>query len=249
MQHNLYCATKIVQSIRKYTMIYNIYSIFVGQQTGTYMRIKAALFDFDGVIADTEPLYNTFWDEMGKRHHIENPDFSSAIKGTTLTGIIETFFKDRTEDEKKCIIQESESYDINMPFYPVHGSLEFLQTLKKENVPLALVTSSGNNKLIQAFKQLSLDGIFDTIVSADRITQGKPNPMCYLLAAKDLDVDPDDCLVFEDSFAGIEAANRAGMRVIALSTTNKTDQLVDKAYKVIPDFSKLSFDDYMEMCK
>lgn len=212
------------------------------------MKIKAALFDFDGVLVDTERLYNVFWAEMGKRHHIADPLFFKAVKGSTIEGIISKFFADRTEEEKRQITFESNNYDVNMDFPPMPGSLEFVRMLKEHHVPTALVTSSCNAKLSQAFKQLHIKGLFDTIVSADRITQGKPDPMCYLLAAKDLKYAPSDCLVFEDSFAGIEAGNRAGMNVIALSTTNTEEELKGKAYKIVPNLKGLSFDDYLKWC-
>ena len=66
-------------------------------------------------------------------------------------------------------------------------------------------------------------------MSADRITKGKPDPMCYLLAASDLHVSPSDSLVFEDSFAGIQAGTNAGMRVIGLSTTNSEESLKEQS--------------------
>ena len=87
------------------------------------------------------------------------------------------------------------------------------------------------------------DKLFDTIVSAERVEYGKPNPECYLLAAKDLNVKPENCIVFEDSFAGIEAGNAAGMVVVGLATTNPANMLEDKTVKVIPDFSDFSIAD------
>lgn len=68
--------------------------------------------------------------------------------------------------------------------------------------------------------------------------------MCYLLAAADLHVSPADCIVFEDSFAGVQAGTEAGMRVIGLSTTNSENSLKDKVYKVIPDFEHFGLKDY-----
>ena len=70
--------------------------------------------------------------------------------------------------------------------------------------------------------------------------------MCYLLAAKDLNVSPADCIVFEDSFAGIQAGTSAGMRVIGLTTTNPKESLKDKVYEVIPNFEKITFEDYLK---
>ncbi len=211
------------------------------------MNLKAALFDFDGVLVDTEKLYDVFWDEMGKRHHTGIPHFNSLIKGTTLAGIIEKYFSDRTDEEKQQIIDESNHFDRTMPMPAIPGSFEFVKILKERGVQVGLVSSSDNAKLTHAFQeQPIMNGLFDTIVSADRIMKGKPDPMCYLLAARDLGRRLEECLVFEDSFAGIQAGNDAGMRVIALSTTNPAEKLQEKAYHVIPNLANCTFDDYLE---
>lgn len=210
------------------------------------MTLKAALFDFDGVLVDTEKLYDVFWDEMGERYHTGIPHFASHIKGTTIDGLIEKYFADRPEEEKKQIIAESNHFDWNMPMPPMPGSFEFVRMLKAHGVQIGLVTSSDDKKLAHAFHELPfMEGLFDTIVSANRITRGKPDPMCYRLAAQDLSRKPEDCLVFEDSFAGIQAGKEAGMRVIALSTTNPAAQLEGKADYVIPDLASRTFEDFL----
>lgn len=208
-------------------------------------QLKSALFDFDGVVADTEPIYDIYWNEAGERYKIDIPDFASLIKGTTLSLIIERFFSDRTEEFKEMVMRESLEFDQQMPMPPVSGALEFIHLLKDKGVKVGLVTSSDNAKLERAFHLLKLDNLFDTVVTADRITQGKPDPMCYLLAAKDLNVSPEDCIVFEDSFNGIQSGKDAGMRVIGLSTTNPAESLRDKVYEVIPNFEKVTFEDYL----
>lgn len=210
------------------------------------MTLKAALFDFDGVLVDTEKLYDVFWDEMGERYHTGIPHFASHIKGTTIDGLIEKYFADRPEEEKQQIIAESNHFDWNMPMPPMPGSFEFVRMLKAHGVQIGLVTSSDDKKLAHAFHELPfMEGLFDTIVSANRITRGKPDPMCYRLAAQDLGRKPEDCLVFEDSFAGIQAGKGAGMRVIALSTTNPAAQLEGKADYVIPDLAGRTFEDFL----
>ena len=210
------------------------------------MTLKAALFDFDGVLVDTEKLYDVFWDEMGERYHTGIPHFASHIKGTTIDGLIEKYFADRPEEEKQQIIAESNHFDWNMPMPPMPGSFEFVRMLKAHGVQIGLVTSSDDKKLAHAFHELPfMEGLFDTIVSANRITRGKPDPMCYRLAAQDLSRKPEDCLVFEDSFAGIQAGKEAGMRVIALSTTNPAAQLEGKADYVIPDLAGRTFEDFL----
>lgn len=210
------------------------------------MKMKTALFDFDGVIVDTEPIYDIFWNEAGVRYGTGIHNFAAVIKGTTLPYIMEKYFSDRTDKFRQMVIKESSEYESTMPLPAMPGSMEFLHLLKEKGVQIGLVTSSDNSKVERAFKMHHLENIFDTVVTADRITKGKPDPMCYLLAANDLHVDPSDCLVFEDSFAGIQAGTAAGMRVIGLSTTNPEETLKDKVYKVIPNFEKITFEDYMK---
>lgn len=205
-----------------------------------------ALFDFDGVIVDTEPIYDTFWNEVSVRYHIDIDNFAYVIKGTTLSGIIEKYFVDRSNEEIRKLINESVEYETNMPLPAMPGSIEFLHLLKANGVRIGLVTSSDMIKIERAIPLHKLEGMFDTIVTADRITRGKPDPMCYLLAASDLKVSPADCLAFEDSFNGIRAASLAGMRVIGLATTNPADTLKDMVYRVIPDFKHITFAQYLE---
>ena len=209
------------------------------------MKFKTALFDFDGVIVDTERIYDIFWEEMGKRYQLEIENFALAIKGTTLPHIIKTYFSSYSLETQQQIIQESNDFDSTMPLPAMPGSMEFLHLLKEQGVQIGLVTSSDDLKVKRAFKLHHLENMFDTIVTADRITKGKPDPMCYLLAANDLNVSPADCIVFEDSFAGIQAGTDAGMRVIGLSTTNPEETLKDKVYEVIPNFEQITFEDYL----
>lgn len=208
--------------------------------------MKTAFFDFDGVVVDTEPIYDIYWNEAGERYGTGIPNFASHIKGTTLPYILDMYFSDRSEEYKEMITRESMDFEQQMPFPPVPGAMEFIHLLKNKGVKIGLVTSSDDVKLKRAFSLLQLDGVFDTVVSADRITKGKPDPMCYLLAASDLNVSPADCLVFEDSFAGIQAGTSAGMRVIGLSTTNTEASLKDKVYKVMPNFENVTFEEFSQ---
>lgn len=210
------------------------------------MSIKTALFDFDGVVVDTEPIYDIFWNEAGKRYGLGIDNFAAVIKGTTLPYIMDKYFSDRSEEFRQMVIKESTEYESTMPLPAMPGSMEFLHMLKDKGVQIGLVTSSDDTKVARAFKLHHLENMFDTVVTADRITKGKPDPMCYLLAANDLGVSPADCLVFEDSFAGIQAGTDAGMRVIGLSTTNPAESLKDKVYEVIPNFEKITYEDYLK---
>lgn len=205
---------------------------------------KCALFDFDGVVADTEPIYDQYWSDAARRYGLRVENFTKLIKGTTLPLIFERFFADRTEDFHRQVKEELDRFEETMPFPPMPGSVEFIRMLKERGVRTGLVTSSGREKMRRALSQLELENTFDTIVTFERVTQGKPNPECYLLGASDLGVSPEDCVVFEDSLNGIAAGNAAGMRVIGLSTTNPAELLQDKVYKILPDLRGVTFEEY-----
>lgn len=205
--------------------------------------IRAALFDFDGVIANTEPLYDLFWNEAANRYHIGIPHFASRIKGTIMPHILATYFSNHSETERQRLQQECDEFEQNMNYTEIPGAKAFIQELRAQNILVALVTSSKQSKIERALKELSLEQTFDTIVTADRITKGKPDPYCYQLAAKELNISPSECLVLEDSLAGITAGTAAGMKVVGLSTTLPADKLVDKVHKIIPDFTTVTWTD------
>lgn len=193
------------------------------------------LFDLDGVIIDTEPQYDLFWIEAGKEYDL-GEGIERRVKGITMPNIVTQFLSHLSQEQIDKILQDSVDFEITMKMPPIPGVLKFLDELKENNVKIGLVTSSDDKKLDIAFKQVPIKQYFDTIVSADRITHGKPHPMCYLLAAKDLGVNPENCIVFEDSFHGIQAGTDAGMKVIGLSTTNSEESIKNKVWKVIPNF-------------
>ncbi|MDU1892562.1 MAG: HAD family phosphatase [Dysgonomonas sp.] len=200
-------------------------------------KISTILFDFDGVITDTEPQYDIYFDQVGIKYNLGFDNFASKVKGVTMPDIIDKYLSHLPAETIHAIKEETDVFERQMDFSPVAGALEFIQYLKKNGYKVGLVTSSQEFKMEIALKALNLTNVFDTEVTADRITKGKPNPMCYLLAAKDLGVEPSECLVFEDSFYGIQAGLDAGMSVVGVSTTNAEADLKKMVGNVIPDFS------------
>ncbi|MDR3058231.1 MAG: HAD family phosphatase [Prevotella sp.] len=202
-------------------------------------NITTVLFDFDGVIADTEPQYDIYMDAIGERYNLGIKNFALQVKGTTSPDIMKKYFSHFSKEEQDNIMNELAEFELQMDFPLVKGAMNFINYLKENKYKVGLVTSSQDFKMERALDMLNMSDTFDTEVTAVRITEGKPNPMCYLLAAKDLNVSPSECVVFEDSFHGIRAGKDAGMRVIGVSTTIPAEQLTDKADHVIPDFSDL----------
>lgn len=199
-------------------------------------RYTCVLFDMDGVMLDTESQYDKFWKHASDRFNIGIPDFEKKIKGTTLPNILKKYFSEYSQHEVDALVEDLDRFESNMEYPEIAGSIAFVKKLKAENYKVGLVTSSTDTKLVGVHKAHGFDLLFDTIVSAARVEHGKPSPDCYLLAAQDLGVQAKDCIVFEDSFAGIEAGVAAGMKVIGLATTHPAEQLENKCAKVITDF-------------
>lgn len=198
------------------------------------MRYKAALFDLDGVIVDTESIYTDFWDDIDRRYPTGVDNFARVIKGNTLARILDTYFDENLRDEILVLLKEQEE---SMRYRLFDGVSDFLDRLIENDIPKAIVTSSNDRKMSRLFSQIpELRPKFEAIITDAMVERSKPDPQGYLIAAEKLGVDPSDCVVFEDSFAGLEAGRRAGAYVVALATTNPRESLYEKADEVIDSF-------------
>lgn len=209
----------------------------------------SALFDFDGVVVDTEPQYSIFWNEQGRKYHPEIPEFGRIIKGQTLTQIYDKYFAGQ-RNIQKTITQELNLFEQNMLYNYIPGVETFIKELRANGVKVAIVTSSNETKMKNAYKaHPEMQGSVDHILTAEMFVRSKPDPECFLLGALVFDTVPENCVVFEDSFHGLEAGNRAGMTVIGLATTNPEEQIRDKANAVIQDFNGFSYEKMMEIMR
>ena len=119
------------------------------------------------------------------------------------------------------------------------GSRELLTALKEAGIPRAVGSSTSRTNLDAIFASTGLGEFFDVVVSAEDVINGKPAPDVFLKAAQLLGVSPERCVVFEDALFGIEAARRAGMKVVAVATTNPLELLshADRAVQSLADIS------------
>ena len=201
------------------------------------------LFDLDGVILDSESLYDSFWNAQGELYNL-GKNFASKIKGQTMPQILNTFFSSFSVAEQEKIVADCAHFEANMDCPLIAGAKEFIVDVKSHGVKTALVTSSGDVKMSRIIKKFAMQQWFNTIVTANRVTYSKPNPQGYLLAATDLSADINECIVFEDSFAGIEAGKNAKMKVVALATTNTRQaiQATGNANLIIDNFVGFSYE-------
>lgn len=209
-------------------------------------NITCALFDMDGVMIDTEPQYSVFWKQAGEKYKVGLANFESVIKGTTMPNILKKYFGHVSKSKIDELLNDHDKFEANMSFPEIQGAIRFVESLKAKGIKVGLVTSSSETKLDGVNRVKHFDQLFDTVVSASRVKNGKPNPECYLLAAKEIGVDPANCIVFEDSFAGLEAGNAAGMTTVGVATTHPANSLAGKCNKVINNFTSLEWDDVLQ---
>lgn len=209
----------------------------------------AALFDFDGVVVDTESQYSIFWNRQGELYHPELEEFGRRIKGQTLGQIFDGYFAGETEVQKK-ITADLNEFEKNMQFDFLPGVVDFMKELRANGIKIAIVTSSNDLKMANVYKaHPELTSMVDRILTADMFTQSKPHPECFLLGAKIFDTVPDNCVVFEDSFHGLEAARRANMKIVGLCTTNPREAIKDKADVIISDFVGFNVEQVKDLLK
>lgn len=203
-----------------------------------------ALFDFDGVIADTETQYTVFWDRMGKEY-LGLEGFGHTIKGQTLVQIFDRYFNGMIREQEEIVPQLNE-FERNMTYGYIPGADAFMKELKAAGIPMAIVTSSNDIKMSNAYREHpELLELVDTVLTSEHFTKSKPDPECFLKGMEVLGGAPEDTVVFEDSFHGLTAGRASGAKVIGLATTNKREAIAPLCDMVIDNFNYLSLKDLM----
>lgn len=206
---------------------------------------RAVLFDFDGVIMDTETIYTEFWDDQGKKYlNIEN--FGKIVKGRTDDVIYKKYFTDH-QHLIPLLDKEIDHLENTMPFNYIRGAEEFMLHLKAEGVKIGMATSSNNRKMEIVFGQHPrLKELLDYIVTVDMVSHPKPNPECYQKAMEYFNASPKETVIFEDSIYGLQAARDAGAVVVGLTTTSTSDEVAHLSDYIIPDFDGITYDTIRE---
>ena len=208
--------------------------------------IQAVIFDMDGVLVDSEPANNAqvsdFMETLGRR---PTEDFLNGLVGTSYE-----------ETSQRCLdylglampveifLHDMDVYIRSHPYnyaqYLNSGVKETVEYLKDKGYKTAIASSSFVSQIQKMLEECQLQNEFDLILSGEMFAESKPNPDIYLTAAKKLNVKPEECLVIEDSYFGIEAGKRAGMKVLAFEDTRYgIDQSrADEKIKHILDIKK-----------
>lgn len=217
--------------------------------------IKAALFDLDGVVFDTESQYSIFWGMIGREYHPEMPDFEYRIKGQTLVQIYDKYFTDEAvfahiegftgaKEEQAKITARLDEFEKTMQYEYIAGFEDFISDLKQHGVKCAVVTSSNVQKMLNVYdRHPEFKAYFDRVLTSEDFAESKPHPDCYLKGAAYFGVEPEDCVGLEDSFNGLKAVRASGAFTLGLATTNSREAIQPLSDYVIDDYRGFNFAD------
>lgn len=199
--------------------------------TPTSFLPAAVIFDMDGVLADTNPFHVRKWEAFLTEHGFafDRIALPKLVLGPRNEVTLRHFFGERiTDDECRRFGEELEAR-FRKAFAPHAKALPGVEKLITEchdhRIPLALASAAISKNVMFILDALKLRKFFQVVLTADEIAQGKPDPQVFVKTAGKLGVLPADCIVIEDSFVGIEAAKRAGMKCVAVASTFPAPEL------------------------
>jgi beta-phosphoglucomutase len=208
--------------------------------------IKACIFDLDGVVVDTAKYHYLAWkrlaNDLGFDFTVhDNERLKGVSRIDSLNILLEIGGLTFTNEEKLTFADKKNSWyteyiDKMTPDEVLPGALDFFDQLKSKGVKMALGSASKNAGYI--LQKINLTHWFDFVVDGTKTAKAKPDPEVFLLGAKGLNVAPNECVVFEDAEAGVEAAINAGMYCVGIGNS----AVLGKANFVIPGLFEMSLE-------
>jgi len=211
------------------------------------MTMPAFIFDMDGTIVDNMAFHTDSWIAFfARRGKTYDPDaFFRETAGAQVREILrERLDADIPDDEIAVLAQEKEALYREM-YAPhrsaIRGFEDFVTRARADGVKLAVATSAPPANIVFTLDELDLRRHFDAVVGAADVARGKPHPDVFLKAAEKLGAPPADCIVFEDAPMGVEAARRAGMRTVVITSTLPADAFreFDNVVRIVAHYEEL----------
>lgn len=210
--------------------------------------LKAVIFDMDGVIVDTEPIYGRVEKEMFSDLGLDIPDDEySTFVGTSSRdtwNLLREKYKISLSVDELCKIEADNYVDALKTCGEailVPGVKELIQELYNNGVKIALATSSVRNIADIVLKTFRLEGYFQAVVGGDEVERSKPSPDLYMTAVRRLSIEPEHCIAIEDSKNGVRAAKAAGLKCVAFRNPNSGSQDISCADAIVDGIKELNY--------
>ncbi|MFP4015777.1 MAG: HAD family hydrolase [Halanaerobiales bacterium] len=211
-------------------------------------RLEAVIFDMDGVIIDSEPVHyqvnKKLYDEL--EIEVTDDEYSNFIGVSNLdhwnylkekyniAESVEELIGKQTSQNIKHLQGSSEE--------PIIGVVQLLEDLERENISIGLASSSSLRYIKAVLEKFGIDDYFSVMVSGENMDRGKPHPDIFQEAARKLEVDPENCVVIEDSRNGVMAAKKAQMKCVGFLNVNSGNQDLSLADKLVDSMKKVTVD-------
>jgi beta-phosphoglucomutase len=208
------------------------------------VKIRACIFDLDGVIVDSAKYHFLAWKQLADDLdiHFTEKD-NERLKGVSRMASLEIILEigklslDEAKKEEYATLKNKLYVDYISRMTPdeiLPGAREFLQELKSINIRIALGSASRNTPLI--LERVRLKDFFDAVADGNNVTKAKPDPEVFLKASEMLGVDPENCVVFEDAVAGVRAALNAGMKCVGIGSA----EILSEAHMIVKGLHEMN---------
>jgi len=194
------------------------------------LPFKGIIFDMDGTLLESTEADYRAWKKVFSDYNQElTYERYAPMLGVKSADVIKNEIGYSNEEDVKRILKEKFDYFVEYinenPIKPVFAAETFLKSLAQYPVKIALATSSRKEKMQLVLEQLNFLQYFEAVVTGNEVSNGKPAPDIFLLAAKRLNLQPEDCMVIEDGPIGVAAAKSANMKCVAITETHQAGQL------------------------
>ncbi len=215
-------------------------------------RFKAIVFDFDGLIVDTEVPEYEAWLKIFRSYGVDlplsvwTPHIGGGNENFNIYDHLEELTGKRIDRDEMRSRRRAEFAELFKDAVPLPGVEDYIATARERGMGIGIASSSPRRWVHPKLEQLGLEDTFDTVVCSDDVGSSKPNPASYIRAIADLDLTPHEAFALEDSPTGVQGAKSAGLLCVAVPGTLTRDRSYDHADLRLDSLTDMSLDQLME---